>query len=217
MGYNGNNRGRTHKWSGAFSKSSYNKGLSMFSKAIGAPFVLLSQSGKKNHKNTSQNTSSVNLDDTFNAILSKPSLKTRYPSVIDRRHTIFLCILNGIIIMNVYQILDLLLGVTQWELWDGLIFGPALCFIGECIVLGIPIGIVVALLKRIRKRIETKFVPIFICSLCLIVGSIVGLYFLGQNWDSVLSELSSPATFVGVPIIGLYIYILVYTTQPQSS
>ena len=116
--------------------------------------------------------------------------------------------------MNVYQILDLLLGVTRWELWDGII-GFVLCFIGECVVIGIPIGIIVAVLKSVRKHVGTKFIPLVICSVSLIVGSIIGLYFLGQNWDSILHELGSPATFYGAPFIGLFIYMLVYT-QPTK-
>lgn len=209
MGYNGNNRGRTHKWSASdFSKSSYNKGLKMFSKASSAPFVFLSKSNKRSRRNTSQYSSFVNIDDLF---LSKPSLKSRFPSAVDRKHTILLCFLNGIVIMNVYQILDLLFGLTQWELWDfETLFGPALSLIGECIVIGIPICIIVAILKSIRKHVETKFNLLLICSSCLIVGSIIGLCFLGQNWDNILHEMGSPATWFGGPVIGFCIYMIVY-------
>ena len=209
MGYNGNNRGRTHKWSiSSYDKRGYNKGLNMVSKMMAAPFALISQSNKRGRRNSSRNSLSGNIDDLF---LSKPSLKSRFPSAIDRKHIIFLCILNGIIVMNIYQILDLLVGVTQWELWDFEdLFGPVICFIGECFVFGIPICVIVAILKSIRKHVETKYVPLLICSLCLIVGSIVGLICLDQSWDNFVHELVSPATWIGVPVIGFYIYMIVY-------
>lgn len=41
MGYNGNNRGRTHKWSGVGDKRNYNWGLNLTSKAIVAPFAIM--------------------------------------------------------------------------------------------------------------------------------------------------------------------------------
>lgn len=41
MGYNGNNRGRTHNWSGVGSKKDYNWGLNLTAKALVAPFYLL--------------------------------------------------------------------------------------------------------------------------------------------------------------------------------
>lgn len=41
MGYNGNNRGRTHKWSGVGDKRHYNWGLNFTSKAIVAPFAIM--------------------------------------------------------------------------------------------------------------------------------------------------------------------------------
>ena len=41
MGYNGNNRGRTHKWSGVGDKRHYNWGLNLTSKAIVAPFAIM--------------------------------------------------------------------------------------------------------------------------------------------------------------------------------
>lgn len=41
MGYNGNNRGRTHNWSGVRNKRNYNWGLNLTAKTIAAPFVLL--------------------------------------------------------------------------------------------------------------------------------------------------------------------------------
>ena len=41
MGYNGNNRGRTHKWSGVGDKRHYNWGLNITSKAIVAPFAIM--------------------------------------------------------------------------------------------------------------------------------------------------------------------------------
>ena len=186
----------------------------MFSKVMGAPFALLSQSNKRSRRNTSRYSSSVNIDDL---LLSKPSLKSRFPSAVDRKHTVLLCFLNGIIIMNAYQILDLLLGVTQWELWDfEVLFDPVFGFIGECIVVGIPICIIVAILKSIRKHVETNFISLLICSSCLIVGSIVGLCFLGQNWSNFFHELCSPATWFGVPVIGFCIYILLYT-QPTTN
>ncbi len=41
MGYNGNNRGRTHKWSWVGDKRHYNWGLNFTSKAIVAPFAIM--------------------------------------------------------------------------------------------------------------------------------------------------------------------------------
>lgn len=41
MGYNGNNRGRTHKWSGVGDKRHYNWGLNLTAKAMVAPFAIL--------------------------------------------------------------------------------------------------------------------------------------------------------------------------------
>ena len=41
MGYNGNNRGRTHNWSGAGSKRNYKWGLNLTTKAMVAPFAIL--------------------------------------------------------------------------------------------------------------------------------------------------------------------------------
>lgn len=43
MGYNGNNRGRTHNWSGVGDKRHYNWGLNITAKAMVAPFVLLGE------------------------------------------------------------------------------------------------------------------------------------------------------------------------------
>lgn len=40
MGYNGNNRGRTHRWSGVGDKRHYNWGLNLTAKAMTAPIVL---------------------------------------------------------------------------------------------------------------------------------------------------------------------------------
>lgn len=209
MGYNGNNRGRTHKWSASdFSKSSYNKGLKMFSKVSGAPLVFLSKSNKRSRRNTSQYYSSVNIKDLFH---SKPSLKTRFPSAVDRKHAILLCILNGIVVMNVYQILDFMFGVIQWMLWDfEWLFGVVLSLIGEFIVIGIPICIIVAILNCIRELVETRFNMLLICSSCLIIGTVVCLYLLGQNWDNILHEMGSPATWFGGPVIGFCIYMIVY-------
>ncbi len=41
MGYNGNNRGRTHKWGGVGNKRDYNWGLNLTSKAMVAPFAII--------------------------------------------------------------------------------------------------------------------------------------------------------------------------------
>ena len=41
MGYNGNNRGRTHNWSGIGNKKNYNWGLNLTAKALVAPFAIL--------------------------------------------------------------------------------------------------------------------------------------------------------------------------------
>lgn len=41
MGYNGNNRGRTHNWSGVRNKRNYNWGLNLTAKAMAAPFAIL--------------------------------------------------------------------------------------------------------------------------------------------------------------------------------
>lgn len=41
MGYNGNNRGRTHNWSGVGDKRYYNWGLNLTARAMVAPFVIL--------------------------------------------------------------------------------------------------------------------------------------------------------------------------------
>lgn len=41
MGYNGNNRGRTHNWSGVGNKRHYNWGLNITARAMVAPFAIL--------------------------------------------------------------------------------------------------------------------------------------------------------------------------------
>lgn len=41
MGYNGNNRGRTHNWSGVGNKQHYNWGLNLTARAMAAPFAIL--------------------------------------------------------------------------------------------------------------------------------------------------------------------------------
>lgn len=41
MGYNGNNRGRTHNWSGVGDKRHYNWGLNLTARAMAAPFAIL--------------------------------------------------------------------------------------------------------------------------------------------------------------------------------
>ena len=41
MGYNGNNRGRTHNWSGVGNKRYYNWGLNLTARAMVAPFAIL--------------------------------------------------------------------------------------------------------------------------------------------------------------------------------
>lgn len=40
MGYNGNNRGRTHNWSGVRNKRNYNWGLNLIAETLAAPFAL---------------------------------------------------------------------------------------------------------------------------------------------------------------------------------
>ena len=46
MGYNGNNRGRTHNWSGVGDKRHYNWGLNLTARAMVAPFAILSALSK---------------------------------------------------------------------------------------------------------------------------------------------------------------------------
>lgn len=46
MGYNGNNRGRTHNWSGVGDKRYYNWGLNLTARAMVAPFAILSALSK---------------------------------------------------------------------------------------------------------------------------------------------------------------------------
>ena len=46
MGYNGNNRGRTHNWSGVGDKRYNNWGLNLTAKAMVAPFAILSALSK---------------------------------------------------------------------------------------------------------------------------------------------------------------------------
>ena len=70
MGYNGNNRGRTHKWGGVGDKRHYNWGLNLTAKAMVAPFAVLATLADVDKK--SSNTPIEQIE-TFTSKNSSPS------------------------------------------------------------------------------------------------------------------------------------------------
>ena len=70
MGYNGNNRGRTHNWSGVGNKRHYNWGLNLTAKTMVAPFAILSALAKVD--TTSNSTILEEPMETFSSKNSSP-------------------------------------------------------------------------------------------------------------------------------------------------